>query len=217
MSNPDEIRREIERTRAELSENVNAFGDSAKPSNLVREQVDQVKDGVHSIKERIFGSDTDPYDQGAMGAVGDKAGVAVADARDAVADAPRQLKASTRGNPIAAGLIAAGIGALIGGLIPPSEMEKERAAQFRDAAEPAIEELKAMATEAKENLQPLAEEAAENILEAAQDAGQTIKADAQSATEEVARQTKASAETVKTDSQVKAHETKTEAHQLPTA
>ncbi len=98
-TNPEEIRRDIERTRAELSDNVNALGDSAKPSNIVREQVDQVKEGVHSFKERIFGSDTNPYDHGAVGAVGDKAGTLVEDARESVADAPRQVKASTRGNP----------------------------------------------------------------------------------------------------------------------
>lgn len=215
-TNPDEIRRDIERTRAELSDNVNALGDSAKPSNMVREQVDQVKEGVHSFKERIFGSDTNPYDHGAVGAVGDKAGTAVADARDAVADAPRQVKASTRGNPLAAGLIAAGIGALVGGLIPASQMEKERATQLKDAAEPAIEELKAMATEAKDNLQPLAEEVAGNIKEVAQGAGQNIKADAQAATDEVSEQARVSAETVKADAQLKADETKAEADRLRT-
>lgn len=208
-TNPDEIRREIERTRAELSDNVNALGDSAKPSNMVREQVDQVKEGVHGFKERIFGSDTNPYDDGALGAVGDRAGTAVA-------DAPRQVKASTRGNPLAAGLIAAGIGALIGGLIPASQMEKERATQLKDAAEPAIEELKALATEAKDNLQPLAEEAAGSIKEVAQGAAQNIKADAQAATDEVSEQARLSAERVKADAQAKADETKAEADRLRT-
>jgi gas vesicle protein len=198
-TNPEEIRRDIERTRAELSENVNALGDSAKPSNIVREQVDQVKEGVHSFKERIFGSDTNPYDHGAVGAVEDKAGTLVEDAKETVADAPRQVKASTRGNPLAAGLIAAGLGALIGGLIPASRMEKERAEQLKVAAEPVVEEIKQMATEAKDNLQPLAEEVAGNLKEVAQDATEHVKADAQVAKDEVSGQAHASAETVKSD------------------
>ena len=198
-TNPEEIRRDIERTRAELSDNVNALSDSAKPSNMVREQVDHVKEGMHGFKEAIFGSDTNPNDDGALGAVGERAGDAVADARDAVADAPRQLKASTRGNPLAAGLIAAGVGALIGGLIPASRMEKERAAQLKEAAEPAIEELKAMATEAKDNLQPLVEEVAGNLKEVAVDAGEHVKADAAVAKDEVADQARYSADTLKSD------------------
>ena len=123
----------------------------------------------------------------------------MADARDAVADAPRQLKASTRGNPLAAGLIAAGVGALIGGLIPASRMEKEPAAQLKEAAEPAIEELKAMATEAKDNLQPLVEEVAGNLKEVAVDAGEHVKADAAVAKDEVADQARYSADTLKSD------------------
>ena len=198
-NNPEEIRRDIERTRAELSDNVNALGDSAKPSNIVREQVDQVKEGVHSFKERIFGSDTNPYDHGAVGAVGDKAGTLVEDAKEAVADAPRQVKASTRGNPLAAGMIAAGLGALIGGLIPASRMEKERAEQLKVAAEPVVEEIKQMATEAKDNLQPLAQEVAGNLKEVAQDATEHVKADAQVAKDEVVGQAHYSAATVKSD------------------
>ncbi|HSO69636.1 MAG TPA: DUF3618 domain-containing protein [Arachnia sp.] len=187
-NNPEEIRRDIERTRAELSENVNALGDSAKPSNVVREQVDNVKDSVLGIKERIFGSDTNPYDDGAVGAVADAAGEAVGDARDAVVGAPRQVKTATRGNPIAAGLIAAGLGALIGGLIPASKMEKEGATQLKDAAEPALEQLEEMAIEAKDHLQPRAQEAVENVKGVAQEAGDNIMADAQVAKDEVTQQ-----------------------------
>ncbi len=198
-NNPEEIRRDIERTRAELSENVNALGDSTKPSNVVREQMDNVKESVHGLKERIFGSDTDPYDQGAVGAVGGRAGDALSDAKGAVAGAPHQVKSSTRGNPLAAGLIAAGVGALIGGLIPSSQMEKERATQLKEATEPALEQVKEMAMEAKDNLQPLAEEAAQSVKDAAQEAGENVKAEAQVAKDDVTEQAKSSASTVKDD------------------
>ena len=200
-NNPNEIRRDIERTRAELSDNVTALGDSAKPSNIVREQVEGVKDSVRSVKERIFGSDADPYDDGALGDATHRVGDALSDARDSVADAPRQVRASTRGNPLAAGLIAAGVGALIGGLLPTTRMEKERAVQLKEAAEPAIEQVKEMAAEAKEHLQPMAEEAAEGLKGVVQTAGDHLKSDAQLATDEVKEQAQFSAETVKTDAQ----------------
>ena len=208
--NPEDIRRDIERTRAELSDNVNALGDSAKPSNIVREQVDNVKDKAHGLKERIFGSDYDPYDHGAVGDVGDRASGVVSDARDAVADAPRQLKSQTRGNPIAAGLIAAGVGALIGGLLPATRFEKDAATQVKDAAEPAIEQVKEMAQEAGEHLKPMAQEAAENVKNVAQAAGQNVSAEAAAAKDEVAYQAKSSADTVRSDAETKVEETKQE-------
>lgn len=211
-NNPEEIRRDIEQTRAELSDNVNALGDSAKPSNLVREQVDNVKEGVHSLKERIFGSDYDPYDDGAAGGVRDVAH----DARDAVADAPQQLKARTRGNPLAAGLIAAGVGALIGGLIPATRFEKEKAVQVKDAAEPAIEQVKEMAQEAGEHLKPAAQEAAESMKNVTAGATETVKTEAAVAKEEVAGQARSSADTVKHDAQGAVDDTKHEVKDKPT-
>ena len=51
---------------------------------------------------------------GALGSVQDRASGAV----DTVTDAPRQVQRKTRGNPLAAGLIAFGIGYLISGAIP---------------------------------------------------------------------------------------------------
>lgn len=209
-TNPEEIRRDIERTRAELSENVNALSDSAKPGNIVRDQVEGVKDSVHGIKERIFGSDYDPYDDGAVGAVGDRAGAALGDAREAVAHTPAKVKSSTRGNPIAAGLIAAGVGALIGGLIPSTRMEQERAQQLKEAAEPALEQVKEMAAEAKDHLQPRAQEAVENVKGVAQESGEALKADAEVAKQEVSEQAHTSADTVRTDVGSKVDETRTE-------
>ena len=39
-SNPDEIRADIERTRAELSRNVDTLGDTVNPKNIATRQVD---------------------------------------------------------------------------------------------------------------------------------------------------------------------------------
>ena len=65
-NSPEEIRRDIERTRAELSDNVNALGDGANPANVARRQVDKVKDGAASLKHRVFGDPHDPWDDGAV-------------------------------------------------------------------------------------------------------------------------------------------------------
>lgn len=229
MSNPDEIRREIERTRADLSENVNALSDSAKPSNIAREKVEQVKGSAQNLKEKIFGSDDDPYDSGrvgdaqaglddaknrAQGAVEDakyRAQNAVGDAQAAIQDAPRQLKRKTGGNPLAAGLVALGLGALVGGLIPVTNAEKRYASNLKDKAQPLADEVKAMAQEAGDRLQPAAQEAVQSVKESATQATQSVKAEAVDAKDTVAEQAKAAAGTVKDDAQAKAQETTSEA------
>ena len=45
-SDPDEIRADIERTRAELSHNVDSLADTANPKNIADRQVDKVKGAV---------------------------------------------------------------------------------------------------------------------------------------------------------------------------
>lgn len=224
MSNPDEIRRDIERTRAELSDNVNALGDSAKPGNIVRSQVDEVKQSARSLKERVFGSPYDPYDHGTVGHAQDRAAGVLHDAQDraaglvhdageAVSEAPQRVESGTRGNPLAAGLIAAGVGALIGGLIPASRFEKEKAVELKDKAEPLVEEVKQLANEAKDNLQPLATDAVDSVKGTAQTAADAVKADANVAKDEVVDQAKSSAENVKSDAQGAVDDTKAEVDQ----
>ena len=48
-SDPEEIRADIERTRTELSRDVDALGEKVKPGNVARRQVDRVRSGVASV------------------------------------------------------------------------------------------------------------------------------------------------------------------------
>ena len=53
---PDEIRAEIERTRAALSADVDELGHEASPSTQVHRQTDKVKGRVTDLKERVMGA-----------------------------------------------------------------------------------------------------------------------------------------------------------------
>lgn len=220
MSNPEEIRRDIERTRAELSDNVSALGDSTSPSNIARGQVDKVKESATGLKEKVFGAPDDPYDDGMVGDArsrlddsGGNASGVVSDARDAVSDAPQQVKSRTRGNPIAAGLIAMGVGALIGGLIPASQKESEAAQQLKEAAQPLMDQAKEVANEAKDNLQPVVQDAVGSVTDVAQDAGENVKQEASDAKDQVTDKAKSSADNVKDDAQHAAEKSKQDAQQ----
>src|SRR4029453_17082469 len=78
-NDPDEIRADIERTRATLSNDVDDLAESVKPKSVAQRQVDKVKDAAGSLKDRVMGSDDDDY---SSSTVGDKASAA----KDAVAD-----------------------------------------------------------------------------------------------------------------------------------
>lgn len=57
MSNdPDQIRRDIERTRSELSSNVEALTDKVTPSHIVARRVDSATGAVTGVKERVMGT-----------------------------------------------------------------------------------------------------------------------------------------------------------------
>ena len=61
---------------------------------------------------------------------------ALCSAQSAVTGAPAQLTSQARGNPLAAGLIAFGVGLLAGSLLPTSAAEQQAATKVKDAATP---------------------------------------------------------------------------------
>ena len=113
--NPDAIQREIEQTRAALSDDVDALTDTANPKKIAQRQVDKAKDAVVGVKDRVMGTADDAADaaRNKAYAVGDRASAV----GDAVTNAPTTAKQKTRGNPLAAGLIIAGIWAIVAAIL----------------------------------------------------------------------------------------------------
>jgi Protein of unknown function (DUF3618) len=210
-NDPDEIRADIERTRAALSDDVDDLAESVKPKNVAGRQVGKVKEAAGNLKERVMGSDDDDYSGSAVGTVSDKANSAkdavgdaaytakdtvserASEARDAVRDAPGRLKRRAQGNPLAAGVIAFGLGMLVSSLIPSSEKEREAVSQLQ---EPVKEKAAEVAKDIGEGLKPAAQEAAESVKTTAQEGVESVKQEGQSAAADVKDQTQASKETV---------------------
>ena len=63
-NDPEQIRREIERTRSELSDNVNALGDKVNPGSIAKRQVNWVRRAATSVKKVVLGSASDASDTG---------------------------------------------------------------------------------------------------------------------------------------------------------
>ena len=201
-NDPDEIRADIERTRAALSNDVDELAETVKPQNVARRQVDKVKEAASSVKERVMGSDDD-YSDSTVGTVADKAYAArdtvsekASEARDVVSRAPTTVKQKAQGNPLAAGVIAFGLGMLISSLIPSTERERQAVSQLQENLEPVKEKASAVAKEVAGSLKEPAQEAAQSVKTAATEGAENIKQEGAAATAEVKDQAQASKETV---------------------
>ena len=82
---PEEIRARIDRTRENVSSDVDALAEKVSPSGIVGRETERVKGKVNAVKDRLFGSDDN--DPGAVGHVGEDVRGAVGHAGESVRDA----------------------------------------------------------------------------------------------------------------------------------
>ena len=192
---PDQIRREIERTQAHLSTDVDALTEKVTPSRIVARRVDRAKAAGRRLTDRVMGNDDPSYPynpygytdtrsprhaatdtmRSASANVSDAASSAASTISDtassaaaAVQEAPQAVRRQTQGNPLAAGLIAFGAGWLISSLLPASRQEQRLAEQ---ATEKAAEVGRPLADKARE----AAAEVKDNLQEPAQQAVASVK------------------------------------------
>jgi ElaB/YqjD/DUF883 family membrane-anchored ribosome-binding protein len=184
MSSPEEIRADIERTRANLSGNVNQLTDSVNPSNVAKRQADKVKGAVFGAKDKVMGSAASVHDSTSS------AGSSVS---DAVTGAPSMVRAQASGNPLAAGLIAVGVGWLLGSLLPASDKEQQLAVQVKETAMPLVTEA---GKDVADNLRQPAQDAVQSVKETATDAVDTVKDEGSSAASDLKDQAQDAKSTV---------------------
>lgn len=211
QNDPEVLRAEIARTRAELSDNVDTLTDTANPKNIAHRQADKVKSAARGVREHLMGAPDDPTDGGTVGdrvgAVKDGASHVVGSAQDrasgaldSVGDAPAAVQRKARGNPLAAGLIAFGIGYLISSAIPSSQREQEAASRLQEKAAPLKEKVSDAASQVAEHLKEPAQQAAASVKDAASEAVANVKDEGASAKADVQGQVHDSAGTVKESS-----------------
>ncbi|MDV7242912.1 MULTISPECIES: DUF3618 domain-containing protein [Rhodococcus] len=173
---PDRIRADIERTRRNLSADVDTLAREANPTTIAKRKVGRMTSAVGGVRDRVMGSAQD-------------AGSSLADAQSSAADAaqsaPRAVRRHTQGNPLAAGLIAFGAGLLVASMLPASEREQEAALAVKEKAEPLTQELTDVAKDAAQNLKEPAQNATQAVKETVTEAADTVKAEGTSAAQDV--------------------------------
>jgi hypothetical protein len=141
---PSEIREEIEQTRTEMGDTVEALGYKADVKSRAR---DSIADKRDRLKERVTGAtpDTDDVKQGAQRAVG-----------------------VAQGNPIGLAIGSVAVGFVAGMLIPSTRVENQKIGATADRVKDGMKET---GQEALERGKQVAQEAAESARETVQERG----------------------------------------------
>jgi ElaB/YqjD/DUF883 family membrane-anchored ribosome-binding protein len=173
---PEAIRADIDRTRAELSSDVDALADKVTPSKIVEREKNKIRGALSGVRERIMGAAEDAT--GAMKEGGTHA-------MSGVSDAASSAKAGAQGNPLAVGLVAFGVGLLAASLIPASSKEKHVAEAVKEKAQPLVDEASSVAREVGEHLKEPAQDAVSAVKDRAQDAVAEVRGEASDAVSDV--------------------------------
>ena len=136
--NPDQIREQIEETRTSLSEDVNTLADTVNPAHAAKRRAASARSAVLGVKDKMMGtasqsvSSTTSTARDTASAVHDKVASGehtMSSAAGRMSETPAQIRRQTAGNPLAVGLIAVGVGWLVGSLLPASSAEQRAAAK----------------------------------------------------------------------------------------
>jgi len=176
-NNPEQIKAEIEATRAELSKDVDALAETVRPANVARRQKNKARSAVFGAKDKarsaVFGvKDTV---MGGASQVRSASGEALQSTGGAISSAPQVVRQRAEGNPMAAGVIALGVGWLVGSLLPATRVERQAADALQEKAAPLAQEVSDMTKESVQNLQEPAQEAFAEVTSRGTDAIHTVK------------------------------------------
>ena len=175
-NDPDQIRREIDRTQQRLSEDVDVLTESVRPSSVAKRTGQRVTGRASRLKESVMGTAHDTTSSGS-----DK----VHGAAESVREVPDLARRQARGNPLAAGAVALAAGWLVGSLLPASEKERRLATQAKEQAQPLVDEAKSVAQETAQNLKEPAQQAAQSVKETAREGVDHVRDDGTSAAQDV--------------------------------
>jgi hypothetical protein len=146
---PGEIREEIEQTRSEMGETVDALGYKADVKTRAKDNISDKRD---RLKERITGS---------------RVGEAAPDA-DQLKDGAKRAAGVAQENPIGLALGSVAVGFVAGMLVPSTRVEDEKIGPMADEVK---ERAKETGQEALERGKEVAQEAAQSAKETAQERG----------------------------------------------
>ena len=166
---PDRIRAEIEQTRAEMTETVDALGYKADVKTRAKENLQEkresAKESIVGVKDKIAGGTPDSGD---------------------VKDKAVQAKSVAEQNPLGLAIGSVATGFLVGMLIPSTRVEDQKIGPIADDVKDKVRETGQEALEhGKQVAQDAAQSAQQTVQESGQQHAQEVKESAQQSAQEV--------------------------------
>jgi len=166
---PDAIRQDIEQTRTEMSETVEAVGYKADVPSRAK---DAVSDKVENMKSKV--SDTATRAKEAVVGTASRAGDATP-SRGQVKQAGRQAAGLAKENPLGLAIGAAALGFLAGLAVPSTRVEDEKLGPVADQVKDRVKETgQETLDRGKQVAQEVASTAADTAKEQTQEHGQDL-------------------------------------------
>ena len=181
---PDAIREDIEQTRAEMSETVEAIGYKADVPSRAK---DAVSEKVENVKSKVADTATRAKEAvtGATSQVGDR----VVDATPSSGQVKQQARRTAglaKENPLGLAIGAAAIGFLAGLAVPTTRVEDEKLGPMADQVKDKIKETGQEAMDrGKQVAQEVASSAADTAKQATQEHGQGLADSAKQSAQDV--------------------------------
>ena len=193
---PDAIREDIEQTRSEMSETVEAVGYKADVPSRAKDKVSETMD---SVKNKVSGTATRAKE--AMAGTASRAGNTMSDTTSRVGDATpsggqvkQQAKRAAglaQENPLGLAVGAAALGFLAGLAVPSTRVENERLGPVADQVKDKVKETGQEALDrGKQVAQEVASSAAETAKQSTQEHGQDLAHSAKQNTQDLGAQTR---------------------------
>ena len=188
---PDAVRQDIEQTRSEMSETVEAVGYKADVPSRAKEKVSEKMD---SVKSKV--NDTATRAKEAVVGTASRAGDSVSGAASRVGDATpsggevkqktRQAAGMAKENPLGLAIGAAAIGFLAGLAVPSTRVEDEKLGPVADQVKDKVKETGQEALDrGKQVAQEVASTATETAKEKTQEHGQGLADSAKQSAQDV--------------------------------
>jgi hypothetical protein len=181
-----QLRREIEVTRSDMTDTLDAIGDRVSPGRVAQRQKNKVVGTVRSVKDRVMGTaqETQSHLAHSVDSVRGTVTGAAEQTTDTVKHLPDAVAHRTEGAPMVAGALAFGVGFLVAAALPASESEKEMSAKVMETLEPVKEEVVGAAQDMAHNLKQPAMEAAQTVKDAAAEGAQAVGSTVRDAADE---------------------------------
>ena len=169
---PDQIEIDIERTREDLRQNVDALKDKLSPTHAAKRSAARLGESVSQARDTLMGTAEDSVA---------KTQESISEVSDKISRGTDKISSGARGNPVAVGLGAFALGWLVSSLIPASKTEKDAAGSLRDSDMAA-----SMVQPLADTARTMAKNAGDNAKEAAQEVGREAQTAATTVTENIA-------------------------------